>query len=260
MGWIGITGVSHGLGREMAKIFLTQERKVIGFDLQLEGLELLQSEFPTRFYGHQIDLTDVQSTQLLMEKVLLENGPPDIWINNAGIAVIARFEKTYKSFNKVMQINFQAAVDLTHFWLNPMEEKGEGMIVNIASVAGHVAAPFFTSYSASKFALVGFTQSLQEELKVKSSPIKLTLLSPGFVDTAIMQGQDIQIPEFLRFLRPGPEKCAQEMVDCILKGKDFELPTLNGKILYQMGRIGGPLKRLPMKLISSTFPKDIWKK
>lgn len=59
-----------------------------------------------------------------------------------------------------------------------------------------------------------------------------------------MQGQDIEIPEFLRFLRSGPQECAREMVDCILKEKDFELPTLNGKILYQMGRFGSPLRKL----------------
>lgn len=106
MGWIGITGTAHGLGREMAKIFLRLDRKVIGFDLQIKGLESLRNEVPSSFSGHEIDLTDVQNTRLLMEQMLKEHGAPDIWINNAGIAVIARFEKTYKSFNKVMKINF----------------------------------------------------------------------------------------------------------------------------------------------------------
>jgi len=98
----------------------------------------------------------------------------------------ARFEETSpKVFERIMETNFGAAVDLTRAVLPQMRERGSGMIVCVSSIAGLMGAPWRTAYSASKHAQAGFFSSLRAELA--GSGIQISMVYPGFVRTAISE-------------------------------------------------------------------------
>jgi short-subunit dehydrogenase len=102
----------------------------------------------------------------------------------------------------------------------------------VASVAGHVPSALMSAYCASKFALVGFTESLRLELLAQNSPVKLSLISPGFIATPLVRlGEIGGFPEELAWLLGQPKTAAKEMAQAILKGRARCVPTFNGKVM-----------------------------
>jgi len=253
-----ITGICGGLGMEMAKGFIKKGYQVIGVDiddLALEGLEdKLGQEIPT----FVCDLRNRGQIEQLCMEVVHKGVFPDIWINNAGVATIAPFMEQIDSFSDVMDINFNSILYTTHFCVGEMMKRNQGMIVNIASVAGHAPCPYFTSYNASKFAVVGFTRSLRHELKLKKIPIDVVLVSPGFVDTNIINQKSFEFPDFMKFMLSKPEVTGKEIVDGILKGKNEIFPTLNGKLLLGLGKVGAPVQDMMGHLMNAKNWKQMF--
>ncbi len=249
---VGITGVCGGIGKELAEFFLKENHLIVGLDISQEGIDICQSEWGKNFLGIQVDVSKKSQFIQACQKVEREVGIPRIWINNAGIVIPKPFrEMQLSDFEKVMRINFDAVLWGTHFWLERMTQHGEGSIVNVASIAGKIAAPNLSSYNASKFAVVGFTQSLQIELDMDKSPIHLILVTPGFVDTDILHTEDDHgFPEKLKFLTTSAKECAVEIGKGILACKKEITPTLNGKLLKITNRISPDLVDSISKLFS----------
>jgi len=233
-----ITGVSGGIGKELCHLFIEKGYTVIGVDLNQAGLSTLQEKYMEDFISYTVDLSDRDKLKQCFSNITYEQGMPEIVINNAGIAHIQRFlQEAEAEFDKVMQINFNSIVDSCRFWLPLFEQERKGTIVNIASVAGHVPTAGMPSYTASKFAVTGLTQSLQLELKSQKSPVHMVLVSPGFVNTGIMKiGQEQGFPKEFASLVANPKSCAKEIVSGILKGADNIYPTLNGKVMVTLRR------------------------
>jgi short-subunit dehydrogenase len=254
---VAITGVAGGIGEALTKKFLKQNFEVIGLDFNSEQLDQMKSIFGKKFHTYKIDLTNKTQREDIFNKIIEEHQIPDIWINNAGIADLRPYlESGQERFDQVMNINFTVVEHLTRFWLEKMNSKGGGSIANEASVAGHIAVGGMASYVASKFAVVGFTKSLQQELELEKSPVKLILVSPGFVETKIMQiSEKYGFPEQFKFLISTPESCAQEMVDGILNKDSHVTPTLNGKMMMAMERLSPWLNKSMGKGLLSTILK-----
>lgn len=236
---VGITGVCGGIGHEILKEFANRNYFIIGIDLNKERLLELEEEFKEEFRGIYCDLTDHHQYELILQQIKEELGAPNIWINNAGIAPIKTFmEHDAQEYQKVMNINFHPVEQANRFWLPEMEKAKECTMVNIASVAGLVATPMLSSYCASKSAVVGLTQSLQRELEIKKSNVKLILVCPGFIDTKMINlGEERGLPEELKFLVANPKKVAKKITDGILKGYDYIDPTFNGKLFTTINRL-----------------------
>jgi short-subunit dehydrogenase len=181
------------------------------------------------------------------------------WINNAGVSGLGDFmEKPLEDFDHTLKINLSGVVIGTRLALEHMEKLGQGTIVNVASVAGHISAPYLTAYSASKHAVVGFTRALRQEMKLKDCPIKLLLVSPGFVDTQMIErGTQAGFPNWLSSLLSTPENVADEMLNGIVQNREEIFPTLNGKALLKMYRLFPNLTSHSSRLLLSKSLKDL---
>ncbi len=257
-----ITGAAGGIGACLVRQFLDQGATVWGLDLNKEELDKLSESHKKRgkqFFPLVTDVTNEIDLKSSREGILAQSKDIHIWVNNAGISGLGDFQSsTQSSFERVIQINFNALVSGTRLALERMEHVGFGTIVNIASVAGHVAAPYLSAYCASKHAVVGFTRSLTAELGLKQSPVKMLLVSPGFVDTNIIEkGKDYGYPEWLSFMLATPEKVAKEIIAAIEKGKQEVIPTINGKLIFGASRLLPNLTLHSSKILLSKSLTDL---
>jgi short-subunit dehydrogenase len=256
---IAITGACGGIGKELVHLYIQQGHFVIGIDLIDDELNQLAKKYPSQFHGIKADLSLKKEIKNLNHKIEKDFGIPDIWFNNAGIADLKPFLKqNFSEFEKVMNINFNSLANLTHFWMEKMTSRGSGTIVNIASMAGYLPLGGMSSYVASKHAVVGLTKSLQQEIEVSKLPVDLILVSPGFVETKIIQlGQKNGLPEKMKFLLSTPQDCAQEIVDGVKK-KSLEItPTANGKFMRFTNRISPAfMRKLGKSLLLEALKKS----
>lgn len=227
---IAITGVAGGIGQALVKEFKSNGFDVIGIDIV--------DDCPGVHY-FKCDLTNVEQSLNVFAEIQKQYPEIAYWFNNAGVARLGEFlDVSQKDFDLVMKVNFDAQVIATRFWLPFFLKKRKGTIINMASAAGFIPGGGMSSYTASKHALVGFTRSVQIELEAADSPVKVVLVTPGFVETSIMQiGTKEGLPEKLRKLTSSPESCAKEIVAAIQAGKTEVTPTISGKVmsgLYKM--------------------------
>jgi short-subunit dehydrogenase len=233
-----ITGAASGIGRSLALKLVAGGADVWALDLDETSLASLTDDATK--YGHPIttrraDVTDRAALAKIRDEVVAK-GEIDYWVNNAGIARLGDFhEHGEAGFDQVVAVNLTGVVNGTRLALEAMEDAGRGRIVNMASIAGHLPAPFMTAYVASKHAVVGFTRSLAEELRLKDSPVSLLLVSPGFVDTRIIaKGEKMGFPEWLSFLLAKPDEVADTILAALPTKKREIIPTFNGKLMRRM--------------------------
>jgi uncharacterized protein len=248
-----LSGVFGGIGKELCKSFNQQNIQVVGMDLELpDQHDLSLADF------FQADLSKLDSLAELYLKIYEKHKDIDLVINNAGIAHLQPFNKeTPEEFDQVMDINFKSLVISTRFWVDKFHNQIGCGIANMASMAGHVSPSGMTSYSASKHAVVGFTESLNLELKALDIPIRIILISPGFINTSILKiGEAGGPPQAFSKLAASPKKAADSIVDSILKGEDMIIPDTGGKLLKQINRFAPEM----LNLGNSYIAKKILKK
>lgn len=243
-----VTGASGGLGKEFVHQYLEKKYKVIGIDIEMGSLEKINDK---NFIFYKCDLTHRQSLSNVMSEIQKIIGIPDIWINNAGIVNMDSFlNESENKFDQVMQINFHAPMRIMKILIPLMEQNGGGKVVNVSSVAGLISAPIISSYCASKFALVGLTESVQQELEIKNSPVDLILVCPGFIQTELIKlGQKNGFPEHLKHFLSTSENAVSNIIKGIENNKKFIDPTINGKVMSMANRFGPKLlKNMAAKL------------
>lgn len=170
-----VTGASSGIGAACAEL-LAQRGYVVYGSSRNPNFQ------PTTFRALQMDIQDDQSVDAAVSRVLEEEGRIDALINNAGCGLAGAVEdtSTEEAFRQ-MDINFMGAFRVTRAVLPTMRRRRSGVIVNMSSLGGLFGLPFQSFYSASKFALEGFTESLRQE--VRRFKIRVVLLEPGDVQT-----------------------------------------------------------------------------
>lgn len=180
-----ITGGSRGLGLNMARQLVAEGAKVVicaRSEQELEGAVLDLSGPGRTVLAIQCDITDVWQVDSMMEEIRERLGTVDVLINNAGIIQVGPFENmTIDDFEDAMKVHFWGPLYTTLAVLEDMKTKRDGHIVNISSIGGKVTVPHLLPYTASKFALTGFSQGLRIELKKYN--IKVTTVTPGLMRT-----------------------------------------------------------------------------
>lgn len=257
-----ITGAGAGIGRALTLSLAAQDADVWAVDVNQDALDRLVDETKkTGLVIHPVlcDVRDKGAVSQLAEDVASMHKRIDYWINNAGISGIGGFLQTSSDdFQKIVDLNLHGVVHGTRAALKIMEELGSGKIINMGSIAGHVPAPYMSAYNASKFGVVGFTRSLQAELRLKSSPIKLLLVSPGFVDTGLIaKGAELGFPEWMSFLLSTPEKVAEEIIKGMASSKEEIYPTLNGRLIKKLHRFFPTFTVRSSKILLSKNFKDV---
>ncbi len=180
-----ITGGSRGLGLVMAREFAAHGARVAVCARDEEDLARVREEFASRgdhFFSAACDVSDREQVQSLLSSVEKALGPVDVLVNNAGTILVGPLEHmTLEDFHDVMRVNFWGAVHTTLAALPGMRRRRQGRIVNIISIGGKVAFPHLLPYTASKFALVGFSEGLRAELA--KDGIWVTTVVPNLMRT-----------------------------------------------------------------------------
>lgn len=180
-----VTGASSGIGRRTALDLASRGARVTVAARREDRIRSLVEEMGGEGAGHSFHVTDVSDRAQvgsLAEHVRHLHGRCDVLVNNAGIPGRETFgPDALDAYEQVMRINFFGALYCTAAFLELLQKSAPSNVVNVASVAGRIATPGFSSYVASKFALVGWTESMTPDLAKKG--IYMSSVEPGFVPT-----------------------------------------------------------------------------
>jgi len=182
-----VTGGASGIGKAIAKALSGAGAKVAVTDKNAEAASVLAREIGSAAIADRLDVTDAAAIERVFDRLQSEWGGIDIVCANAGVSSMnwvvdlteAEWDQNMAVNAKGVFLTNQAAV---RRWL---KAKSPGVIVNTASLAGKLGAPLLAHYSASKFAVVGFTQALARE--VSKDGIRVNCICPGFVATSMQQ-------------------------------------------------------------------------
>jgi all-trans-retinol dehydrogenase (NAD+) len=224
---IVITGAAAGIGKEMALLFAREKANLALLDLNGKKL----AELATRLEADGVrvgtwvcDVSDpkaVEKTSKLVKKFF----EVDILVNNAGIVIGKSIaDSTYNDIRKTIDVNLMGLIWMTKQFLPDMMKRGSGHIVNIASAAGLLAVPRMADYCATKFAIVGFTDSLRMEMyKEGHGNIHITCVCPSVIDTGMFTG--FKAPMFNPILKP--TEVARKIVAGVKKNRTYiKLPAM----------------------------------
>ncbi len=179
-----VTGASSGIGQATARLLAERGFTVFG---TARKPERAQSQGVTMV---ALDVRSDESVRACVEHVVAKAGRVDVLVNNAGYAVTGAAEETSVDEAKAqLETNFFGAVRMVNAVLPGMRAARAGKIINISSLAGNTAIPFSAFYSASKFALEGYSESLWYE--VRPLGISVSLVEPGFVNTPIGEASPV---------------------------------------------------------------------
>ena len=200
-----ITGASRGIGLETALAFGTAGYKVFATMRNPEKAIELKEKIKAESLPIIIAAMDVdsdESVQQCIDAILLENGSIDVLVNNAGIEYHGSIEDlTMADFKSIMETNYFGALRCIKALLPLMRKNRNGCIINVASVAGKISSSPLGAYAASKFALEAVSEALAQE--VKSFNIRVAIVEPGIIDTAMARnisiGSDSVYPQSNRF-------------------------------------------------------------
>jgi len=180
-----VTGASRGLGVDLCRAFAAKKARLALAARSQDDLERVRAELEPlgspKAIAVPTDVGDLDSLRALVARVEAELGPIDVLVNNAGIEEVCEFEAMEpERIAALIQVNVTGLIWLTRLVVPSMIERRRGHIVNMASLAGLVAVPHNSVYSATKHAVVGVSRSLRVELA--DHGIGVSAVCPGFVD------------------------------------------------------------------------------
>ena len=210
-----ITGGVSGIGKIMGRKALERgASELIIWDINAEGLEQTQVEFSSiggKVLTVKVDLSDLEQLLSAAAETRSISGVPDVIINNAGIVVGKLFhEHTHSQISKSMRINADAMMHITLEYLPEMMQRNSGAICNIASSAGLISNPKMSVYAASKWAAVGWSDTLRLEMEQLGKNISVTTIMPFFISTGMFEGVKSRLLPILE-----PEKVSERILSAI---------------------------------------------
>jgi len=215
-----VTGASSGIGEAAAKRLAREP----GAELVLvarreERLQALAESLPCEASWVAVDLTDVDAPERIRAHLAKRpGGRLHLLVNNAGAAWRGSFaEAGHANLRRHMELNFDAVARLTEALLPMLRDSTPSAIVNVASTAGRVARARTGAYSASKFALIGWTDALYAEERPHGVHVGLVL--PGFIETEGFPATELRERALTRWTVSKPETVAEAIVTCGLRGK-----------------------------------------
>ncbi|MDV6012534.1 SDR family oxidoreductase [Haloechinothrix sp. LS1_15] len=207
---VAITGGARGIGAATAVALDRQGARVAIGDLDVDLAAEVAGQLRQPALGLELDVTDRQAFTAFLDRVESELGPIDVLINNAGIMPIGPItEETDQTTSHQLAINLHAVIHGSKEAVRRMTRRGAGHIVNIASAAGKTPVPSAATYSATKFGVVGFSESLRLELA--GSGIDISCVMPGIVRTELASG----LRDTAGFKPVQPEDVAAAIVDAL---------------------------------------------
>ncbi|KAJ8372994.1 hypothetical protein AAFF_G00272310 [Aldrovandia affinis] len=222
-----ITGAGSGIGRLMALEFAGLDVSLVLWDINQEGnketARLAREKGAVRVHAYLCDCSDNAEVYRVADQVKRDIGDVSILINNAGIVTGKKFMDTPDSLiRKTIEVN-----TMSHFWmykafLPAMVASNHGHLVSITSSAGLFSANCLADYCASKFAAIGFAESVALELLATGKDgVKTTIVCPYFINTGMFDGCNTKWPTVLPLLEP--DYVAKKIVNAILTNEAYLL-------------------------------------
>lgn len=188
---VAITGGARGIGRAIAAALVRKGCRVAIGDLDRELAESTAAELGGGTIATSLDVTDRESFAAFLDQTERQLGPLDVIVNNAGIMPVTLLaEESDASIRRQLEINVYGVIVGSQLAIERMEPRDRGHIVNVASSAGKAGVPGIATYSATKHAVVGLTESLRAELR--GSGIELSCVMPITVKTELIEGLEDQ--------------------------------------------------------------------
>ena len=225
-----ITGGASGIGRIMGRICLEKgASNLIVWDINQANIDKTEAELSDvkpaeagvskgQIHSYIVNVSNPQAIKSAYEKVKSEVGDVDILVNCAGIVRGNNtFDKqTVQDIDLTMDINANAPMYVALAVLPDMLRRDRGHICNIASAAGMLGVPKLSVYCASKWAVIGWTESMRVELKQARSHVRVTSVAPYFINTGMFDGVNSKVFPIL-----DPEKTAAKIIRAVEVGKSF---------------------------------------
>lgn len=242
-----ITGAGHGLGRALAQRLAERGAEVIVTDLDAkrvsDTVRELQQAGATAF-GYSLDVTSAEAVFALRDRLHAERGPVDILVNNAGVVFGGEFLKVpLERHRATLAVNVAGVFTVTHAFLPDLIAQPAGHVVNIVSASAFIALPWGVSYAASKWAALGFSESLREELHVLGHRhVRVTAVCPNFIATGMFAGaRPARLTWFLR-----TEDVAAAVVRAVERDRELVALPWTVRFLYA---VSGVLPRAGFRLM-----------
>lgn len=227
---IVITGASGGIGAEIAKLCAASGANLVLLARSVDKLEQLQIELQQKHQVDvdvfQLDVSDTEKVKEVFTNIFAKVIHVDILVNNAGFGVFREaHQASFAEMKGMFDVNVVGLMACTSMVLPKMRERRYGHIINIASQAGKIATPKSSVYSATKHAVLGYTNALRME--VSDFNVLVTSVNPGPIATNFFNIADEQgtyVKNVQRFMLK-PEFVAQKVVDSMLtKTREINLP------------------------------------
>jgi dehydrogenase/reductase SDR family protein 7B len=251
---VWITGASSGIGEALAYAYAKRGATVIISARRRKELERVKNACTSNsdnIYILPIDLELHQNAKSWYDEAKNAFGIPDILINNGGIGHLGEALDMQTSVErKVMEINFWGQVELSKAVLPDMMYRGSGKIVVMSSLLGHYGTAKLAAYAASKHALLGYFESLREE--VSATGVKVLLVSPGFVNTQVTlnslteSGKKYNQNSVAQEQGMDPNRFAEKLIKAINSKKNYAY--IGGKELLAI-----PFKRIAPNLFYRVY-------
>lgn len=261
-----ITGASSGIGKQLAFEFAKYNSKLILVSRNKENLKKVVEELSNHFPANckplyfSCDVTDHQEIESTVKSAVTKLGGIDVLINNAGIGVYGPIKNTSTNdFKKIMDVNFQGAVNFTLQVIPHINPKLKTCIVFISSIASLYGIPMYSAYSASKAAIKSFSQSLRAE--IGSQNLNILHVSPDYTKTRFFRNEKfIEGASLHRDKLASVEMVSKKIVNDIIHERNETIISFRGKML-RLSNVVFPIltqsyfKQRASKLIFKNPPK-----
>jgi meso-butanediol dehydrogenase/(S,S)-butanediol dehydrogenase/diacetyl reductase len=181
-----VTGAARGIGLGIARELLRAGARVVLADVSGDAVREAAGGLGEGAYDEVVDVTDAGSVEALRDAAVRRLGRISVLVNNAGVLSVAPvLEMAVEEWDRVMAVNARGVFLCSRSFARHMVDSGGGSIINMASIAGKRGDAMLAHYSASKFAVVGFTQSLAMELA--EHQVRVNAVCPGAVATPMLE-------------------------------------------------------------------------
>jgi short-subunit dehydrogenase len=264
-----VTGAGSGIGRALALNLAQRGAKLALSDVDVAGLEetvrqveAVGGEVESQF----LDVTQRETVLEYADTVHKRFGKINQIYNNAGIAYHGDVEESsFKDIERIVDVDFWGVVNGTKAFIPYLLQSGDGHIVNISSLFGLLAMPSQAAYNAAKFAVRGFSEALRIELLIAKAPVKMTVVHPGGIKTAIARNATVaenydqqSVAKFFdaKLAKTTPDQAAKTILKGVEKGKGRVLIGSDAIALDLFQRItGSKYQRVVATIANRVMPK-----
>jgi len=245
-----ITGASSGIGKELAYVYAENNYNLILVARRKEQLAAIKKDIEakqkTKVSVFAMDLSKIDSAELVYKRVKEENIKVDVLINNAGFGVFGKFTDTDMEWEESMLIlNMITLTKLSKLFAKDMVKAGGGNIVNIASTAAFQAVPSFSTYAATKAYVLSFSEAIAFELKDKN--VIVTAVCPGATKSEFADTADMSQNLFVK--APTSRELAEFTYKAMINGKTTAIHGLMNNLMVFSTRTS------PRKMVTAVAAK-----